>query len=603
VKIGDRSLFVVLFLICSNLIFIEKSIAATGDSDTFFNLEANTSSSHSYAITTNDSAVHFTSAFTFEMWLKPTNVCTGIYCTIFVKEEEYAFAVVNGTYQFALNGTSGGWAWQDTTIKAQINSWQHFAMTHAAGVNEVLLYLNGRHVYTGPAQALTTLNFASGVTSFQIGARVGYHNSLTQPGVQSFIGSIDEVKLWQSTRTQSQIVSDMDSYGPTNDSNLKAYYDFNDISGGVITNKASGGGATLTIKNSPVISVLETTTVSGATKIVKFPRSYLSANGWKPPLGISSINVLTVGGGGGGGNNVGNGGGGGGGYLINNLSVSSNSNIGVKVGTGGAGGRNEAGGTLTYDGTTLMDGQRGDSSVATIDSSVFVGGGGGGGDTVWSSNLCGGTGQISLGGSSGAGSGSGGTAYSGGAGGAVSVTQSVANGVSGFTSTITGATYYGSGGGAGGVWSGNATGIGANSQGGNGNGSDGLNLTGSGGGGNVAGCAVGGKGGSGVVIFAFNAFAAVPSAINAAIYRTPTTITATVSEVGKVTFYANGKVIPGCKSRATVSSAAITATCQWRPSQRNAVPISAKFSPTASPASLVAIDFGRVWVSSRTGTR
>jgi hypothetical protein len=128
-------------------------------------------------------------------------------------------------------------------------------------------------------------------------------------------------------------------------------------------------------------------------------------------------------------------------------------------------------------------------------------------------------------------------------------------------------------------------------------------MTGSGGGGNAAGCAVGGKGGSGVVIFAFNAFGAAATAINSATYRTPTTITATVSEAGKVTFYALGKVIPGCKSRPTVSSAAITATCQWKPSQRSAVPITAKFSPTASPANLVTIDFGSVWVSSRSGQR
>jgi hypothetical protein len=140
-------------------------------------------------------------------------------------------------------------------------------------------------------------------------------------------------------------------------------------------------------------------------------------------------------------------------------------------------------------------------------------------------------------------------------------------------------------------------------QGGAGSGADGLNLTGSGGGGNAAGCAVGGKGGTGIVIFAFNAFTAVATAISSATYRTPTTITATVSEAGKVTFYAYGKVIPGCKSKSTVSSTSITATCQWRPSQRNAVPITARFAPTASPSNLVTIDFGTVRVSARSGTR
>jgi hypothetical protein len=586
---------------------ISPAIASTGDSDTYFNLEANTSSSHRYAIMTNDSSVQFTSAFSFEMWMKPTNSCSGIYCTFIVKEEVYAFAIVNGNYQFALNGTSGGWVWQDTTIPAQINSWQHFAMTHAANTNLVSMYLNGLLVYTGPADHLSTLNFYNPATSFQVGARVGNSNSLTQPGVQSYIGSIDEIKMWQTTRTQAQVQSDMHTYGPTNDSNLKAYYDFNDISGSTILNKAVGGGGTLTMKNSPTISDLEISTVSSGTKVVKFPRTYLSANGWKPPLGISSLNALVVGGGGGGGNNVGNGGGGGGGYLINNLSVSDSTNFAIKVGTGGAGGRNAAAGNITYDGTTLMDGQSGESSVATVNGTSFTGAAGGGGDTIWSTNLCGSSGAVSLGGTSGSGSGSSGTSFSGGAGGALSGTQSVANGVTGFSSSITGSSaFYGSGGGAGG-WSGYVAGSGANSQGGTGNGSastiDGLNQTGSGGGGNAAGCAVGGKGGSGVVIFAFNASGALPSAISSAIFRTATSLTVTVSEAGKVTFYAQGKVIPGCKARPTITSASITATCSWRPSQRTAVPITAKFAPTSLPSNLITINFGTVQVASRTGKR
>jgi hypothetical protein len=179
--------------------------------------------------------------------------------------------------------------------------------------------------------------------------------------------------------------------------------------------------------------------------------------------------------------------------------------------------------------------------------------------------------------------------------------------VTGFSSSITGSSaFYGSGGGAGG-WSGYVAGSGANSQGGTGNGYastiDGLNQTGSGGGGNAAGCAVGGKGGSGVVIFAFNASGALPSAISSAIFRTATTLTVTVSEAGKVTFYAQGKVIPGCKARPTITSASITATCSWRPSQRNAVPITAKFAPTSLPSNLITINFGTVQVASRTVKR
>jgi hypothetical protein len=580
--------------------------AATGDSDTFFNLETNSGTPIKYAVATYSSGFVISSAITIEAWLYPTNNCVAaIFCHIVRKEDGWTIAVADGKYKYALNGAAGGWGWIDTTITPRLNEWQHVALVRENNASTVSFYLNGQLVYTGSSGAVGSGTFKNSSYNFALGAMTNDVNNINANPIYPFIGSIDEIKIWQTARTQAQIISDAHSYGPTNDANLKMYYDFNDVSGTTLVNRASGADSStnLTLKNSPTFGSIETSTVSAGRKTVTFPRTYISANGWKPPLGISSISILSVGGGGGGGNNVGNGGGGGGGYLINNLPVNSSSSIAVKVGTGGAGGRREVAGTLTYDGTTLIDGQRGDSSVATVDANSFIGGGGGGGDTIWSNNLCVGSGQLSLGGSGGIGVGSGGTAFTGGAGGALSGTQSVANGASGFLSSITGTSaYYGSGGGAAG-WSSFVQGLGANSQGGNGNGSNGLNKTGSGGGGNTSGCAVGGNGGSGVVIFSFSAYGGIPTVINSAVYRTPTTITATVSEAGKVTFYASGKVIPGCKSKSTVSSSSITATCQWRPSQRNYVPITAKFAPTASPANLVTIDFGTVRVSSRSGQR
>jgi hypothetical protein len=582
---------------------ISPASAATGDTDTYFNLEANTASVNNYAIATQNSAFHFTNAFTWEMWLYPTNACSGI-CTIVAKEEQYILGINSGTYRYALNGTGGGWVWIDTTIAARLNTWQHVTLTRAANINSVTLWVNGQAVYTGAAGALGTGNFASATTNFQVGARTGNYNSLTAPAAESFQGSIDELKMWNITRSQAEIQSDMHNYGPTNNAAVQVYFDFNDSSGSIIVNKASGAsaGSTLTVKNSPGFTALETSQTTSGTKVVKFPRTYLSANGWKVPVGISSLNLFAVGGGGGGGNNVGNGGGGGGGYAISNLSVSNASTFGIKVGTGGTGGRYAAAGTLTYDGTPLMDGQSGDSSIATVNGSSFTGGGGGGGDTIWSNNVCGGTGQISQGGVAGTGSGSGGTAYTGGVGGAVSGTQATANGKSGFTTSITSGT-YGSGGGAGGVWNSNATGNGADSQGGTGNGSNGLNQTGSGGGGNQAGCAIGGNGGSGIVVFTFTAYTGEPVSITNATFRTATTVSVNVSEVGKVSFFAFGKIIPGCRSRPTVTSATITASCTWKPSQRGPVPITAKFVPTSAPSSIANINVGSVLVANRTGKR
>lgn len=67
-----------------------------------------------------------------------------------------------------------------------------------------------------------------------------------------------------------------------------------------------------------------------------------------------------------------------------------------------------------------------------------------------------------------------------------------------------------------------------------------------------------------------------------AIYRTNTSIVATVSAVGKVDFRTQGKTIPGCKNVSTSGSGPITATCTWKPSNQTTISITATFRPSGS---------------------
>ena len=62
------------------------------------------------------------------------------------------------------------------------------------------------------------------------------------------------------------------------------------------------------------------------------------------------------------------------------------------------------------------------------------------------------------------------------------------------------------------------------------------------------------------------------------IFRQAKELRATSSVAGKVTFKANGKVIPGCKNKAVSASA--TVACSYRPSARGSVAISATLDPT-----------------------
>lgn len=65
-------------------------------------------------------------------------------------------------------------------------------------------------------------------------------------------------------------------------------------------------------------------------------------------------------------------------------------------------------------------------------------------------------------------------------------------------------------------------------------------------------------------------------------YRSSSTLTATLGVAGsdgKVTFYANGRKIPGCIGK---SSASLIATCNWRSSTRGSVSITARLVPSDS---------------------
>jgi len=89
-----------------------------------------------------------------------------------------------------------------------------------------------------------------------------------------------------------------------------------------------------------------------------------------------------------------------------------------------------------------------------------------------------------------------------------------------------------------------------------------------------------------------------------ATFRSATSIIATASTVGKVTYFANGKRIPGCINISTVSSGTITATCNWKPSSRGSVQISAQLSPTDAAAFRSSqSNSGIVTVLRRTGPR
>lgn len=354
-----------------------------------------------------------------------------------------------------------------------------------------------------------------------------------------------------------------------------------------------------------------TSGTDGAFTLMKFTAAQSNCT-WQIPSGVNSIGVLIVGGGGGAGFGSLGGGGGGGQVLVSssNLSVNPNDTVTLTVATGGTRGWAAAQASWNFGGN-------GETSTVNIAGrNIFaIGGGGGGGNN----RATGGSGGSGGGGASGGSAGSaitnnfsGFTSYGnsavlvsgnggGGAGAGAANTAGTSTGGAGVT--VWGLSIAGGGGG----W---ASGSGATSFGGgsasngidSGNhGTAGSDGTGGGGGG-------GEKGGTGLVVFryqtsAFSSFALASNATTAT-YRQAVTITANVSVASKVTFRANNLIIPGCKNKSTSgTSPNIVATCNWRPSLRGKVVITATAVPTTAGISTASASPVSVVVSNRSGTR
>jgi hypothetical protein len=159
-------------------------------------------------ITTND--VKFqTNVGTIEGWIKTSNAGSG-YCGAFGKTFACMFYLYNN--ELIIYDWVAG-ANRTTGIRLDDNTWHHIAVSYNAGVN------NGTLIYIDGVLKLTTsLSIYSQNEPFAIGS-----NNYSQP----FRGSIDDVRVWNVIRTQSQIQGSMNTELAGTETGLVAYYTFN----------------------------------------------------------------------------------------------------------------------------------------------------------------------------------------------------------------------------------------------------------------------------------------------------------------------------------------------------------------------------------------
>jgi len=188
------------------------------------NYALNFNGSTQYVNITDQSSIELSASFTIEGWLYPTG--PGSHATqggaIINKENSYEIArFTDGSLQYALSasGTGGDWTWINTGIVVPLNTWTHFAFVKTG--TAIVVYINGVSAYTN---ATAPASLVANSQDLRIANRTS--------SAHLFNGAMDELRIWNTSRTQAQIKTYMLNKNLANNATgLVAYYRMNENTG------------------------------------------------------------------------------------------------------------------------------------------------------------------------------------------------------------------------------------------------------------------------------------------------------------------------------------------------------------------------------------
>jgi hypothetical protein len=174
--------------------------------------------------------------YTLEAWIKPSSISD--IKSIVRKDGDYNFYLNNGTVaaEAWVNGTGTPTMYKVTGTVQNVTAgtWTHVAATWNPAANTMSIYINGVAIPT--TTVVESIN-ASG--NFLIGVSQTYG--------QPFAGEVDELRIWNTPRTATQISASRNSFLSAGSPGLVAYYKF-DEGTGTTTADATGNGNNGTLK-------------------------------------------------------------------------------------------------------------------------------------------------------------------------------------------------------------------------------------------------------------------------------------------------------------------------------------------------------------------
>jgi len=162
---------------------------------------------------------------THELWFKTTNPNVGLF-SIMSADGGYDRAI----YLYQGNLYTRLWSNEvigSTGINLADGNWHHVAHTFGTSIGGEKLYIDGQLVASGTK--------AQSDFTWQDKILIGY--SIDAP-VDFFQGQIDEVRIWNKTRTQAEIQADMNHQLTGTESGLIGYWQFNEGTGNTVTDLA-----------------------------------------------------------------------------------------------------------------------------------------------------------------------------------------------------------------------------------------------------------------------------------------------------------------------------------------------------------------------------
>ena len=203
--------------------------------------------SNDYVQIADDNALDISSSITISAWIYPTTIAnkdgiiskrtstenSGDWAFRFTSAAKLKLLIWDGD---ASNGSTS------STNAISTNTWTHIAFTHDNSSNTTKFYINGSLDATGTGLSKNLAGNNSNVF-------IGWDG---QQGDKFFTGKIDEIRIWDDIRTQAEIQNNMYTELAGNESNLVAYYNFNDgrgtsildltsnINNGTMTNMDAG---------------------------------------------------------------------------------------------------------------------------------------------------------------------------------------------------------------------------------------------------------------------------------------------------------------------------------------------------------------------------